>query len=382
MRIAIVCSYYPWPPSVGGVETIVRNVSTELAKRGHEVHVITAPFDVTTGKQVSDYGVEERDGVIVHKLKPGKVKIGYARLLKGLKETIEKIKPEIVHEHNLHPHLFQLAGWRSELRYKLVAELHHPAVNLDFFVQKILLPFTAYLMKRISSNIDVFLAHTNLEKSWLISKDVREDAIEVIRPPLIPSRLFLYGVKAASDSPSRLLYVGRIVPKKGLHVLIKALSLVNNVGNIELAIAGPVEEKYLRKLQNLVAELKLEIHVEFKGRITEKEKVGLMSACSVFVCPTLADYHPIVLVEAQALGAPVISTKVGAIPEIVLHGKTGLLIEPNNERELAKAIDALLEDESLRRRFSLNARKFAENFVLERHVDKLEALYHEVLNHK
>ena len=218
-----------------------------------------------------------------------------------------------------------------------------------------------------------------MEKSWLVSKGIEEDAIKVIRPPFISSRLFLHEAKATPNTPS-LLYVGRIVPKKGLHVLIKALSLVNNIANIELVIAGPAEEKYLRKLQNLIAKLKLKTHVKFKGRITEQEKVDLMSTCSIFVCPTLADYHPITLIEAQALGAPVISTKVGAIPEIVLHGKTGLLVEPNNEWKLAKAIDTLLEDDSLRKRFSLNARKFAENFMLERQVDKLEALYHELLN--
>ena len=144
MRVAIVCSYYPWPPSVGGVETIVRNVSMELAKRGHEVYVVTTPFDVTTMRQVSTYGVEERDGVIIYKLKAGRLRVGYARLLKELKETLKEIRPEIVHEHNLHPHLFQLAKWKDDYDYKLVAELHHPAVNLDFFTQKILLPFVTY----------------------------------------------------------------------------------------------------------------------------------------------------------------------------------------------------------------------------------------------
>jgi len=137
MRIAIVCSYYPWPPSVGGVETIVRNVAIELARRGHEVHVVTTPFDVTTMKQVTDYSVEERNGVVIHKLKPGKIRIGYARVVKGLRETVEKIKPEIVHSHNLHPPLFQLTNWKRRLGYKLVAELHYPAIELDFFIQKI-----------------------------------------------------------------------------------------------------------------------------------------------------------------------------------------------------------------------------------------------------
>jgi len=253
MKIAIVCSYYPWPPSVGGVETIVRNVSIELAKRGHEVHVITTPFDVTTMEQVTEYGLEERDGVIVHKLRPGRLKIGYARFIKGLKENIEKIKPEIVHAHNLHPHLFQLAKWKDELEYKLVAELHHPAINLDFYA-KMFLPFATYLLRRKSPSIDVFLSHTNLERSWLVSRGIKEKAIKVIRPPFISSQLLSYESKMSYES-DYLLYVGRVVPKKGLHVLIKALSLVDNA---KLKIAGPAQEAYLRKLKELAKKLNLE----------------------------------------------------------------------------------------------------------------------------
>ena len=379
MRIAIVCPYYPWPPSFGGVETIVRNVSTELAKRGHDVHVVTTPFDVTTGKRVSDYGVEKRDGITVYKLEPGRIRIGYARILKGLKETIEKIRPEIVHSHNLHPHLFELVKWKNKLRYKLIAELHHPAINLDFFIQKILLPLVMYSLKRKSSNIDVFLAHTNLEKLWLVSKGIEKGSIEVIRPPLISSQFFSHKPKMIPNNSSRLLYVGRVVLKKGLHILIKALSLVSDA---ELTIAGPAEEGYYRKLQKLVTKLNLKDRVKFEGKVTEHKKLDLISACSVFICPTLADYHPIVLVEAQVLGVPVISTKVGAISEIVLHGKTGLLVKPGDELELARAIEMLISDQELRKRFSLNAREFVKNFVLERQVDKLECLYYEILNCK
>lgn len=100
MRIAIVCTYYPFPPSVGGVETIVRNITIELARRGHEVHVVASNLDVTIQKPITEFGVEERGVFIVHKLKPSSFRIGYARILKGLKETIAKIKPDILHAHN------------------------------------------------------------------------------------------------------------------------------------------------------------------------------------------------------------------------------------------------------------------------------------------
>jgi glycosyltransferase involved in cell wall biosynthesis len=214
-----------------------------------------------------------------------------------------------------------------------------------------------------------------LEKSWLVSKGIKEDLIKVMEPPFISSKLFSCRSKEPSNS-NRLLYVGRLVPKKGLQVLLRALSLVNDG---ELVIAGPYEKRYFENLQRLVRSLGLEDRVRLKGRVAEDEKIDLMSSCSVLVCPTLADYHPIVLLEAQALGVPVIATRVGAIPEIVINGETGLLVEPNNELELAKAIETLLNNDTLRLRFSRKAREFAKSFTAESAVEKLETLYRDVL---
>ena len=379
MKIAVVCSYYPWPPSVGGVETIVRNVSTELAKRGHEVHVVTTPFDVTTERQISDYSAEERDGVIVHKLKPGKVKIGYARILKGLKEVIKKIRPEIVHEHNLHPHLFQLAKWKGEVGYGLFVELHHPAIELDFFVQRLMMPLAVMGLKRMVEAIDAFVAHTMLESKWLVSKGIPDSKIALVRFPAIPSELINY--ERCSTNLNDIVYLGRIVYRKGLHVLLKALSIVKSrLGEFKADIAGPSDSRYLESLKTLIAQLDLKDNVSLIGIVKEEEKYEFIRSHKILVLPSLKEYTPGVLLEAQALGVPVIATRVGAVPEMMINGETGLLVRPGNELELAKAIEILIREQDLRRRFSLNARKFAENFVLERQVDKLEVLYHEVQN--
>jgi 1,2-diacylglycerol 3-alpha-glucosyltransferase len=379
LRIAIVCSYYPWPPSFGGVETIVRNVSVELAKRGHDVHVITTPFDVTTMRQVSNYGMEIEEGVVIHKLKPGKVKVGYARFLKGLNSVISEVKPEVIHSHNLHPHLVQLTNWRNKFGYKLIAELHHPTINFDFFIQKMLLPFVAYLLRWKSSSVDAFITHTDLERNWLISKGIDRERIKVIKPPMISSQLISLQEESLSigDYSADLLYLGRIVPKKGLHVLLKALSLVKDAN---LVVAGSAEGGYIRKLRKFAEDAGIRERIRFLGPIAERDKLRLITSHKVLVCPTLADYHPIVLVEAQALGVPVVATRVGAIPKIVMDGETGLLVEPNNVQGLAKAIETLLNNDALRLRFSRKAREFAYNFTVERSVEKIEMLYHRILN--
>lgn len=379
MKIAIVCPYYPFPPSVGGVETIVRNVSTELAKREHEVHIVTTPFDVTTMKQVSDYGIEERDDVIIHKLRPGRLRIGYARFLKGLRETIREIKPDVVHSHNLHPHLFQLAKWKKKYSYKLIAELHHPAVELDFLVQRILFPFVIIALKRIGGNVDAFIAHTIMEKKWLISKGIKSRKIHVIRLPGISSKLLK--TPLVRTSPYDIVFVGRIVWRKGLHVLVKSLSDIKNTGlKIKIHFAGPAEPGYLRKLITLIREFKLEHMMTYEGRISEDKKYELIRQHKIFVQPSIKDYTPNAIVEAQALGIPVVASKIGAIPELVKDGETGVLVKPGDPYELVKAIKRLLLNESFRRNMSVKAREFAKRFILEKRVNELEKLYECLLN--
>jgi glycosyltransferase involved in cell wall biosynthesis len=378
IRIAIVCPYYPWPPSVGGVETIVRSVSTELTKRGHEVYVITTPFDVTTMKQVTEYGVEERDGVTIYKLKPGKLKLGYARFLKNLREVIREVKPDIVHEHNLHPHLIQLALWRSSTKYRLIAELHHPAVNPDFLIQKLAMPFAVLALKLISKDVDVFVAHTLIEKDWLRSKGIPDEKISLIRFPAVPQRLLSMDIQA--EILGDVLYLGRIVPKKGVHILIKALNVVKQrLSNIKATIAGPAEPGYLKELKSLIERLNLKNDVMFSGMIKEEEKYALIKSHKVLVLPSLKEYTGGVLLEAQALGVPVIATRVGAVPEMLIENETGLLVQPNNEFELAKAIETLLSNSMTHQSFSKKAREFAKNFTVEKAVENLEKVYYNVL---
>jgi len=379
MKILIVSTYYPFPPSVGGVETIVRNVSIELAKRGHEAHIACSPLDVTAQKPVTSLGDEKREGVIVHKLEPSGFKVGYARILKRLKDTIMEIKPDIVHAHNLHPHIFQLVRWKKRFRYKLVAELHYPAVNLDFAIQKITLWPTMKMLKLVSNNIDIHIAHSRLEKTWLESHGIESSKIAVLPMQHISSALLNYK-SPNTRNRFRVLFLSRVVPKKGVHILIKAFHNVTlRIPEAELVIVGSEDTKYKRMLLNLVEELALDKIVRFVNPVSEEEKFKLMISARIFCLPTLADYHPIVLLEAQALGTPLVSTKVGVIPDIVLDGETGILVRPNNPHELAEAIVKLIEDEELWKRLSTKARKWAQNFMLEKRVDELENLYHRIL---
>ncbi|MEM2741060.1 MAG: glycosyltransferase family 4 protein [Nitrososphaeria archaeon] len=374
MRVAIVCSYYPWLAH-GGVETIVRNQASELARRGYEIHVVTTPFSVALAKEVSDYGTEERDGVIIHKLKPGKLKVGYARLLAGLKDIISSINPDIVHSHALHFHLLQLARWRKELDYKLVAELHHPIVNLEYLSAKLAYPLAYKALVMLQTNISALISYSKLESKWLISKGINPKRIIKVKPPVIPSKLLSYKPTPVNawTIGGKLLFVGRVRYIKGIHILLSALKLVKEA---QLVVAGSYDGRYFKSLSKLAEGLGH--RVKFIGPVSENEKYDLIGTSDVFVSPSLRDYHPLTLIEAQALGKPIVSTKVGAIPEIVANGQTGLLVEPNDEVKLANSLTTLLYNEDLRRSFSVKAKELANSFTIESSVSKLEQIYNSI----
>ena len=148
---------------------------------------------------------------------------------------------------------------------------------------------------------------------------------------------------SAPQEPLGLLYIGRLVPEKGLAELLEALSLARGSGVetvLVIAGAGPQE----RALRKLVAGQHLR-HVHFVGPVRGATKMSVLERADVFVLPT---YHveglPYALLESMAAGVPAITTRVGAIPELVDDGVSGVLIEPRSARALAAAICGLAGD--------------------------------------
>lgn len=322
MRIAIISPFYK--PSTGGVEYIAYHTARELAKRGCEVHVITTTCDNRWSK-IAEPGTTVEERVVVHRLEPSFIKIGYATIMKGLKETLRKIKPDIVHCHNLHPHLFQAMKWKDELKYKIVAQLHFPvATGIDHLSAKLLYRFVMRELVKNQDKVDAFIAHTNMEKRWLVNEGIKESKIHIIRYPCIPDELFKY--KPKTDMHDKLgtdiviTYISRIHPRKGQHLLIEvAKHLKEELREFRIYIAGPTSDYgYLRKLEKLVIKLGLEKYVAIDPRtLTEQEKLDVIATSDIFSCTPILDIHPIVILESLALGTPVVATSVGAITELL-----------------------------------------------------------------
>jgi glycosyltransferase involved in cell wall biosynthesis len=211
----------------------------------------------------------------------------------------------------------------------------------------------------------------------------------------------------APEAPPLILYVGRLSPEKGIHILLDAFALVlKQRPDARLALVGrdgvPAYEmivpfcddphvrelaeyyqpgSYSTLLWQKVDRLPPGSIDVFGQGLAHHELPSRYRAASVVVLPSI--WHEpfgMPLVEAMAAGTATIATRAGAFPEIIEHGKTGLLVERDNCRELAQAILALLEDDELRRRIALAGyRRASRQFTWEAAADQLLAKYERVL---
>ena len=154
--------------------------------------------------------------------------------------------------------------------------------------------------------------------------------------------------------------VGRISEYKGQHLLIDAIWLLADRGvQVNGVIAGhAMEEDYLESLRHRVHQAGLDEQIRFFG--FQESPHALIRALDALALTTVKETFGLVLVEAMLLGVPVIGSNAGGVPEIIVHGESGLLFEPENSASLAGAIESLHSDESLRSRLTASGRARAE----------------------
>ena len=169
-----------------------------------------------------------------------------------------------------------------------------------------------------------------------------------------------------------VLYLGRLVERKGVEVLIKAFSKVQKkISNSILIIAGEGEER--KKLENLCFELKL-TNVLFVGYVDEKKKSSYYSIADVFVLPSLnhsGEVWDLVLNEAMLAGKPVISTKAaGASYDLVKNDINGYVVKDGDPEALYKKIEELLRNPEKMKRLGLESKRIVENdFTFDRMIE-------------
>ena len=188
----------------------------------------------------------------------------------------------------------------------------------------------------------------------------------------------------AGNGDMHILFVGRISPEKGVHVLAEAFTRVAAefpTARLDLVGgAGAMPADYLVALSDdplvkglaafyhcdYLTEVKRRIpaalgdRVTFHGNVPHQELAAHYARACVFVIPSFSDAFPLTVVEAMAAGLPVVGSAVGGVPEEVVHEETGLLVKPDCPESLASAIRRLLRDRDLRVRMAMAGRQRAE----------------------
>ncbi len=359
---------WEYPPHItGGLGVAVYDQSRQLAEHGHRVHIITcACIDVPAYEFVA--GVHVHRVSLLPSMPPVLFMDWVFQMNIAIADFVVDILSPQIHIDLIHAHDWLVYNAAIELQQSLqlplITTIH--ATESGRFSNQL----HTSLQQRIHQ-FEYALTHASdalITCSYAMQDEVMqlfsipESAITVIpngitcpkdRTQLLSASTF-FDMSPDTLPPSRALeeafashvhqpllcFLGRLVPEKGVHILLEALSLlITDFPHIQLIIAGigPIGEQ----LQQLA--LPLGKHVHFVGFLQAVDKFQLLQRADICVIPSLYEPFGMVCLEAMSCGTPVVASRVGGLQEIIEDGVTGILVPPQNSDELARSLIDLLQ---------------------------------------
>lgn len=346
----------------GGVRTVVRDLNHYL---------ITKDFD----SQIITMKAESNDDVELFNIKNA------WRYSKKLRTFLQGKKNSIFHIHGIWMYPQYIASkiaYQKNIPYVITPHgMLEPWLWKNGTLKKML--YFNLMVKKYFSNANILHAITPTEKENLF-KLFKHKNIEVIPNSISYNEIKTLTLKERQNIEAYILFVGRLDPKKGIDILIKALYSINNK-RIKLKIAGP-NSNYQEELIKLIKDLGLESRVEFLGMVSGKEKFQLYRDAWVFVAPSYSEVVGMVNLEAGIVATPVITTyQTGLYKEWTKQG--GVLISPNVD-ELVNALnEAIAWSDFERNERGKQLKKFIiDKYSWENNISKWMELYKELNNAK
>jgi glycosyltransferase involved in cell wall biosynthesis len=178
-----------------------------------------------------------------------------------------------------------------------------------------------------------------------------------------------------------LLFAGLLTENKGVFDLLFTLpKLVERVPSTRLLLAGSGD---LKRISEVIKEYGMEESVSLTGWVDSETLLSYYHQAHLFVLPSYYEGLPFVMLEAMACGLPIVSTKVGGIPELIAPGLNGYLIHPGDREALLQTLVGLLDNQPLRETMGRNnIEKIKEKYDLPVYIEKLKSLYLEILGEK
>lgn len=374
------------------LETILR-----LQQRGHSVHVLAPSFRGLASHRIGDIPVQRfryffrawedltHDHGATTKIRGSLLykAMFFPYVFFGVLAAFRQARRQsfdIVHVHWPFPHgllgVAAVLGSRAP-RPRLVLNFHGASLLLAK-TYAIVGPLLRWMLRRA----DGLVANSSFTAAAV--RELQADAeIAVIAfgTPLESNASPLPG-----NAVKQILVVGRLIERKGVEYLIRALPAILQRHEACLHIVGAGDETVLARLKAVTTELELGRHVCFHGIVAAPELSGLYKQCDVFCLPAIIDSAGdteglgVVLLEAMSYARPVVGSDVGGIPDVIKPGETGLLCQQRNPQDLADKIQAILDDPALAERLAMGGYEYARTeFGWNRIMAKWDDFYADVM---
>ncbi|HDR2784654.1 MAG: glycosyltransferase [Enterobacter sp.] len=302
-------------------------------------------------------------------------------------DILNNIKPDIIHVH---------FGVDAVVNWPLLRKIHVPLIitlhGYDITIDKSWWKAgkEGIHLKKYPEKLNEIAKYENVQ-FLAVSQAVKEKAIEFgipsdkIKVSYIGIDLLNFSVSTNNfDNRKQILFIGRLVEKKGAHVLLDAFSKIKDKFPehiIKFIGDGPLKPQLHDQAQTLG------VNAKFLGACSKETIIEELQSTSVFCLPSIrakngdSEGFGLVILEAAACGVPVVTSALGGATEGIVHGKTGFRFDENNSDELALYLDTLLSDPHLMKSMGQNGRDFVEkNFDINKCTRSLETIYEDILN--
>lgn len=360
-RIALVC----FSGSLGGLELSTLRLAQKFTEKGAPALLVAPPHSPLEQRA-------RESNLSVVSLTP-RWKYGDLLTAASLARALKEYRTDVV-----------ILMQSKDIHLAALARVLVPRVKLVFYQQ-----MQSRHNKRdifhtwIYSRLSLWISLTeSMKEDVLASTKMTNDKVKVI--PLGVD-LFQFDPDSYHQSEARVSFqlplhktivgvIGRLDAQKGQEVLLRAAPYIleNHPDTLFLIVGEETagEGGYKEKLKDLCQTLDIERHVRFLPFTDGVPQ--LMAALDMFILPSFSETFGLVVIEAMAMGKPIVATNAGGVPEIIRHGETGMLVEPRDERALAQAIHTILSDNELRTSLSYFAREEALNHCsVDRCVESL-----------
>lgn len=357
MRVCVLCP--GWPGKVNPWNGIfIKGQATSLSNLNCDTSVVTARvfkedllFRKDGNLKVYRFWFPSQRKLLAEYGKIPVVRIGFY-LISGILKTLRVVRKE--HCDLIHAHWVIPTGFIAVIAGKMLGK---PVIITAHDADITTLPQRSKIAARI---IRFTLHHADLiiSVSQTLNDTIKRNlAIGSEKVRIIPLGIDQKRFKGIDKQMARhrlnlperskiVLFVGALLEVKGLSYLFEAIPQVATRHKEALFVLigqGPLEAELKAKAKNL----NLEDRVKIEGSKSHEEIPLWVSAADILILPSLSEGLPMTVLEALAVGLPVVASRVGALPEVVRNGQNGMLIDPGNSGSIVQTLDSILEDETL-----------------------------------